>query len=226
MDNNNNEKKTVNKRAYIAAIICIAAAIIAIVAISLAVGLTRDSSTPEPSGGDPTITIPAPDDNEEPEEPDEPEEPEEPDEPTVSTPTYALPLSECVVGNACSLDELVWSDTLHWYSTHNGTDFVAEEGTPVLAASDGTVTYVGYSTQDGYTVTVEQTDGYTAVYKSLSADTVAETGNTIAAGDVLGYVSDSMTSEQNSGPHLHLEMINADGVLVDPMTLLGNATEK
>ena len=34
------------------------------------------------------------------------------------------------------------------------------------------------------------------------------------------------TSEQNSGPHLHLEMINADGVLVDPMTLLGNATEK
>ena len=199
MDNNNNEKKTVNKRAYIAAIICIAAAIIAIVTISLAVGLTRDSSAPEPSGGDPTITIPAPDDNEEPDDNDDKDDSDEPDEPTVSTPTYTLPLSECVV---------------------------AEEGTPVLAVSDGTVTYVGYSTQDGYTVTVEQTDGYTAVYKSLSADTVAETGSTIAAGDVLGYVSDSMTSEQNSGPHLHLEMINADGVLVDPMTLLGNATEK
>ena len=153
MDNNNNEKKTVNKRAYIAAIICIAAAIIAIVAISLAVGLTRDSSTPEPSGGDPTITIPAPDDNEEPDDNDDKDDSDEPDEPTVSTPTYALPLSECVVGNACSLDELVWSDTLHWYATHNGTDFVAEEGTPVLAASDGTVTYVGYSTQDGYTYT-------------------------------------------------------------------------
>ncbi len=219
---NNNEKKPINKKAYIAAIICIAAAIIAIVAVSLAVGLTRGGDTPAP-GGDPVIDVPAPDDDE---KPDDTEDPDEPDEPTVTTPEYTLPLSECVLGSACSLEELVWSDTLHWYATHNGTDFTAEAGAPVLAIYDGEVTEVGYSTQDGYTVTVAQTDGFTSVYKSLSAETAVETGDTISAGDTLGYVSDSMTSEQNSGPHLHLEMTDAEGNLIDPMTKLDSASEK
>lgn len=230
--NSNKERKPINKKLYIALISCIVAAIIAVIAVSLAVGLSRPDDQTGPGN---VIDTPSdPDDNDQedpgntdgPDEPDEPDEPDKPDEPTVTEPTYTLPLADCVLGAECSLDELVWSDTLHWYSTHNGADFTADEGAAVGAILDGEVTATGYTTQDGYTVTIKQTDGYTAVYKSLSADVTVEAGDVVASGDTIGYVSDSMTSEQNDGPHLHLEMLDAEGNYVDPMTLLGEAEEK
>ncbi len=230
--NSNKERKPINKKLYIALISCVVAAIIAVIAVSLAVGLSRPDDQTGPGN---VIDTPSdPDDNDQedpgdtdgPDEPDEPDEPDKPDEPTVTEPTYTLPLADCVLGAECSLDELVWSDTLHWYSTHNGADFTADEGAAVGAILDGEVTATGYTTQDGYTVTIKQTDGYTAVYKSLSADVTVEAGDVVASGDTIGYVSDSMTSEQNDGPHLHLEMLDAEGNYVDPMTLLGEAEEK
>ena len=77
-----------------------------------------------------------------------------------------------------------------------------------------------------YVVTIEQSDGLTAIYKSLSADTLVEEGDAVTTGTPIGYVSDSMTSEQNDGAHLHLEMKDADGGYVDPMTKLPDGTEK
>ena len=45
-------------------------------------------------------------------------------------------------------------------------------------------------------------------------------------GDAIGTVSDSMTSEQNDGAHLHLEILDDKGNYVDPLTLLPEGTDK
>ena len=214
----NKENKPVNKKLYVILLACAIAAIIAVVAVSLAVGLRGADKPAGPISGTET-----PDDSE---EPDDAEDPDEPDEPTATVPEYKMPIASYTLGQLCSLDELVWSDTLKWYATHNGTDFLAESGTEVCAIYDGEVTEVRYTTQDGYTVTVAQTDGYTAVYKSLGSDVAVEAGNTVAAGDAIGTVSDTMASEQNEGAHLHLEMIDSLGGYVDPLTLLPEGTDK
>ncbi|MBR6789175.1 MAG: peptidoglycan DD-metalloendopeptidase family protein, partial [Clostridia bacterium] len=65
-----------------------------------------------------------------------------------------------------------------------------------------------------------------ATYKSLSADTLVEVGDVVTTGTPIGYVSDSMTSEQNDGAHLHLELVDANGEFVNPMNKLPEGTEK
>ncbi|MBQ7227674.1 MAG: M23 family metallopeptidase [Clostridia bacterium] len=240
----NNDKKQTNKKLYIALLVCTIAAIIAIVVTAIAVGVT--STTPNPD----TPGITTPNDNIDPNKPSDgsgngdgdnngegggttPEQPDDQpsgttpdDQPTATTPQYGSPLSSYTLGIECKLEELVWSNTLHWYSTHNGVDFHAEGTAEVLAVYDGTVTEVKYTTQDGYVITVAQTDGLTATYKSLSADTLVEEGDIITTGTTIGYISDSMMSEQNDGAHLHLEMRDGSGNYVDPMTKLPEGTEK
>lgn len=215
----NKETKQVNKKLYIILLACTIAAIIAIVAISLAVGLSGTDKPQDPIGG-----IDTPEDPDD--KPEDPDDPDDPDEPTVTVPEYGMPVASYTLGKLCSLDELIWSDTLHWYATHNGTDFLAESGTAVGAVYDGEVTEVRYTTQDGYTVTIAQTDGHTAVYKSLGADVSVEAGDVLSTGDAIGTVSDSMTSEQNDGAHLHLEILDDKGNYVDPLTLLPEGTDK
>lgn len=222
----NNENKKTNKKLYIALLICTVVAVIAIIATSIILGVTSTSSPNEPSG--PSINDPVnPDDNpNNPNEPNEPSDPNEPSEPTTTTPEYGMPLASYELGQECVLTELVWSNTLHWFSTHNGTDFAAEANAQVKAVYDGKVTSVKYTTQDGYVITIEQSDGIVAQYKSLSADTLVEEGDTVTTGTPIGYVSDSMTSEQNDGAHLHLEFKDANGDYVDPMTKLPAGSEK
>lgn len=228
--NNENRK---NKKLFIALIACAAAAAIAIIAVSVVLGVTasREALPVDDPGGivqdDQTPDDQDQPDDQQPEEPDD-QQPDlnEPDDPTSGELVYGAPLDAYELGQACVMDELVWSNTLHWYSTHNGTDFMADAGTQVNAVYDGTVTSVKYTTQEGYVVTIEQSDGLTAIYKSLSADTLVEEGDAVTTGTPIGYVSDSMTSEQNDGAHLHLEMKDADGGYVDPMTKLPDGTEK
>lgn len=227
--NNENRK---NKKLFIALIACAAAAAIAIIAVSVVLGVTasREALPVDDPGGivqdDQTPDDQDQPDDQQPEDPDD-QQPDlnEPDDPTSGELVYGAPLDAYELGQVCVTDELVWSNTLHWYSTHNGTDFHAEAGTPVMAIVAGEVTEVKYTTQEGYVVTVKGEDGYTAIYKSLSADTLVEAGDVVSVGTQLGYVSDSMTSEQSDGPHLHLEVLDESGAYIDPMTLLGE-TEK
>lgn len=227
VQNMNNENKKANKKLYIALLICTVVAVIAIIATSIILGVTSSSGPEDPIT--PGITDPTDPDKNKPNEPDDtnkPDEPNEPDEPTTTKPEYGMPIASYELGQECVLTELVWSNTLHWFSTHNGTDFTAEAGAQVKAVYDGKVTSVKYTTQDGYVITIEQSDGLIAKYKSLSADTLVEEGTTVTTGTPIGYVSDSMTSEQNDGAHLHLELTDANGDYIDPMTKLPAGSEK
>ena len=224
-----NKQTAKNKKLYIALLICSVVAIIAIVATSIIIGLNAGKDTPvvDNPGGD----VQQPEDPNKPDDvdpnPDDPNTPDVPDEPTGGEVVYGNPISSYTAGQEFNITELVWSNTLHWYATHNGTDFMADAGSIVTSVCDGTVKSVKYTTQDGYVITIENSDGNTAIYKSLSADTLVEEGAAVVKGAQIGYVSDSMSGEQNDGPHLHLEILDKNGEYLDPMTLLpGSGTDK
>jgi murein DD-endopeptidase MepM/ murein hydrolase activator NlpD len=98
---------------------------------------------------------------------------------------------------------------------HHGVDFAAAAGTPVAAAADGRVIFVGWSGALGKTVKIRHGSEYVTVYGHLSryARSV-RTGATVRQNDVIGYVG---STGRATGPHLHYTML-VSGRAVDPMT--------
>jgi murein DD-endopeptidase MepM/ murein hydrolase activator NlpD len=97
---------------------------------------------------------------------------------------------------------------------HNGVDLVAASGTPVLAASDGTV--VGAAPNAGYGnwIRVDHGQNVATVYGHLSTFAPGiSAGTKVQRGQVIGFVG---STGRSTGPHLHFEVIN-NGQAVDPM---------
>ncbi len=101
---------------------------------------------------------------------------------------------------------------------HAGTDIAAPQGTPVLAAQDGTVAAAGEAGGYGLMVVLEH-DLEEATLESRYAhlsEIFVESGKAVKKGDVVGLVGSTGNS---TGPHLHFEMrqLTANGwVLVNP----------
>lgn len=132
--------------------------------------------------------------------------------------TFINPVEDAVVGKEFSMDALVWSSTLKQYMTHSGVDFMAEEGTAVVAVYGGTVESVTNDTLNGLTVTVNHGNGLKTIYGSLG-ESKAEVGQTLTQGQQIGTVSDSCLAESADGSHLHFE-VNLNGEITDPYEYL------
>jgi murein DD-endopeptidase MepM/ murein hydrolase activator NlpD len=102
---------------------------------------------------------------------------------------------------------------------HDGTDFRASCGTPIVAAAAGRVTSAGARGAYGLQVSLDHaTLGGVAMstsYSHLSRFAV-QPGQTVGAGHVLGWAG---TTGLSTGCHLHF-MVYADGALEDPMDWL------
>ncbi len=94
---------------------------------------------------------------------------------------------------------------------HDGIDFIAEKGTPVLAAAAGEVVTADFDAQKGYHVVIAHENGYSTLYAHL-AELSVENGDTVEVGDEIGSVGNT---GQSTGPHLHLEL-QKDGISVNP----------
>ncbi|RDT03357.1 ATP-binding cassette domain-containing protein [Burkholderia contaminans] len=104
---------------------------------------------------------------------------------------------------------------------HTGVDLAAPSGTPVDAAADGVVSFVG-TDPGGYGryVIVDHADGYSTYYAHLSAFAHGlKTGETVKQGQRIGSVG--MTGAA-TGPHLHFEVRVANNP-VDPLVTLASA---
>lgn len=100
------------------------------------------------------------------------------------------------------------------WKAHNGTDFAAPTGTPVKAASNGLVKYVGGQNGYGNIVVIQHRDGYESAYAHLNGFAGGmRKGQRVRQGDVIGYVGSTGWA---TGAHLHFE-IRVDGVARDPM---------
>lgn len=91
-------------------------------------------------------------------------------------------------------------------SYHNGTDISAPEGTPILAAADGTVTIANatdsWGGSYGYYVKIDHGGGLTTLYAHCSNICVT-VGQQVLAGQVVAYVGQTGRA---TGPHLHFEV--------------------
>lgn len=99
---------------------------------------------------------------------------------------------------------------------HTGIDFGAETGTPVGAASFGTVSFIGYSGPSGNLVKIEHPGGVETGYAHLSRFAEGlKVGDRVRRLGVVGYVG---STGRSTGPHLHFSA-RRDGKFFDPMTL-------
>ena len=85
---------------------------------------------------------------------------------------------------------------------HDGIDYIAEEGTPVLAAADGKVRTAEFSASRGNYIIIDHTDGFSTVYACLKEMQVS-VGDEMKAGTQIGTVG---STGMSTGPHLHLEL--------------------
>ena len=91
-------------------------------------------------------------------------------------------------------------------SYHSGTDIAVPEGTPILAAADGTVIIANaldsWGGSYGYHVKLDHGGGLTTLYAHCSSICVTA-GQQVKAGEVIAYVGQTGRA---TGPHLHFEV--------------------
>lgn len=98
---------------------------------------------------------------------------------------------------------------------HQGIDFRASAGTPVLAPAAGRVVTVRTDTWNGLYMEIDHGGGYVTRYTHLKRLTIKDNA-TVSAGQQIAEVGESGKA---TGPHLHFAVYK-DGQPVDPATVL------
>lgn len=106
------------------------------------------------------------------------------------------------------------------YAMHEGIDFVADTGTPVVAAADGVVVAAEFHPQFGNMIDIDHGQGLSSRYAHLSRVDVRP-GTLIKHGTLLGAVGNTGRS---TGPHLHFE-VRMHGVAQNPAAFLKQGSE-
>ncbi|WP_176083205.1 M23 family metallopeptidase [Martelella sp. HB161492] len=102
---------------------------------------------------------------------------------------------------------------LHVRKFHEGNDFPAPMGSPILAGGDGTVERISREVGYGKYVRIRHDQGYETTYAHLSeAAPSLKVGDRVHQGDVIAYVG---STGYSTGPHLYYEL-KVDGHYVDP----------
>ena len=117
-----------------------------------------------------------------------------------------------------SMDQTVYFSTLDQYKYNPAMIISGEVGDEVLAAAEGEITSIETTAQTGTTITMNLGNGYKLVYGQVKEVCVHE-GDRVAAGDVLGYVSEPTKYYSVEGPNLYFQLLK-DGEAVDPLHYL------
>ncbi|MDJ0925528.1 MAG: M23 family metallopeptidase [Acidimicrobiia bacterium] len=113
--------------------------------------------------------------------------------------------------------------------SHHGVDIMAEKMTPVVAVADGTVGWMHDEIGGNCcALALHHDDGWESWYIHLNNDTPGtddglgygiveglESGVHVHAGQLIGWVGDSGNAEW-AGPHLHFELHDPTGTVVNP----------
>ncbi|WP_241385133.1 M23 family metallopeptidase [Rhodococcus sp. CH91] len=100
-----------------------------------------------------------------------------------------------------------------WGTNHNGIDIANAIGTPIVSVTDGVVIESGPATGFGLWVRVRQDDGTIGVYGHIDRSLVTP-GQHVRAGEQIATMGNR---GQSTGPHLHYEVWQPNGVKMDPM---------
>jgi len=124
--------------------------------------------------------------------------------------------------------------------SHQGTDLMGTKMAPVVAVLDGVIDGMGRGPRSGYYIRIDHGDDVSSWYMHLNNDTpgtddrrggpenaFAESlavGDTVEAGQVIGFVGDSGNAEW-SGAHTHFEL-HIGGRAVNPYPYLRDAWDR
>ena len=97
---------------------------------------------------------------------------------------------------------------------HNGIDYAARTGTPVVSSGNGKVIRAGYSKYNGNYVFISHGTQYVTKYLHLDKKMV-RTGQKVKQGQKIGTVG---ATGRVTGPHLHYEFL-VNGVHRNPKTV-------
>lgn len=99
---------------------------------------------------------------------------------------------------------------------HNGVDYAAPSGTPILSTGQGVVQRAGYYGGAGNMVEIKHNSTYRTKYMHMRAfaDGV-HAGARVEQGQVIGYVG---TTGRSTGPHLHYE-VSRNRRAINPLTM-------
>ena len=103
---------------------------------------------------------------------------------------------------------------------HEGVDFVADIGTPVVAAAGGVVVTAEKHPQYGNLIEIDHGNDFTTRYAHLSKLSVKE-GQVVRRGKEIGL---SGNTGRSTGPHLHFE-VRFNGVAQNPARFLQQGSQ-
>lgn len=126
----------------------------------------------------------------------------------AARPKFAIPVANH------SLSAYYGQAGVNWMSMHTGIDFPVSYGTPVMAATDGTVR-TQWNGAYGNMAIVTAADGTETWYCHLSSTKIRS--GSVKAGDEIAY---SGNSGNSTGPHLHFEVRPGGGSAIDPLSWL------
>ena len=111
----------------------------------------------------------------------------------------------------------VWSETMGDYRVHLGIDIATDDGAPVYAAADGTVSRIWDDALMGRCIAISHGNDVFTFYKNLDATVSAgiKEGSQVKAGEKIGEVGNSAIAELADEPHVHIEM-TVKGLAADP----------
>ena len=99
---------------------------------------------------------------------------------------------------------------------HNGVDFAANSGTPIMAAYGGTVVGAAYNSSMGNYVMIDHGDGLFTIYMHAS-ELYVSSGQSVSKGETIAAVG---STGRSTGPHLHFS-VRLNGEYVNPWNYLG-----
>ena len=99
---------------------------------------------------------------------------------------------------------------------HQGTDFAAPTGTPIMASGSGKILKAGWCGGGGNCVKIRHNSTYSTVYAHMSKFARGiKKGARVTQGQIIGYVG---STGMSTGPHLHYEVIK-NGKKINSQTL-------
>ncbi len=112
---------------------------------------------------------------------------------------------------------------LGYTKMHKGIDFAAPTGTPIYAAGDGTIGYLGRYGSFGKYVRIDHGNNYQTAYAHMSRFGKGKRkGRRVSQGDIIGCVG---TTGRSTGPHLHYEILK-HGRQINPLSVKTLSTQK
>ncbi len=140
------------------------------------------------------------------------------DEIDIQTQPNIMPVNGEIL-NPFSNGELVKSETLGVWKTHDGVDIKADLAQPVKAMNKGRVTKIWEDALWGNCITIDHGNGIIGHYYNLSKEMSVSEGDEVNAGEVIGSVGDTAQAEAAELSHLHFGL-KKNGEWIDPIEFI------